>query len=363
MMLRRNAKGARMQKTRVQETLGLGWPIVQGPFGGASTVKLTALVSEMGGLGSYGAYMMTPDAIERTIAEIKAATSKPFNVNLWVSDHDPGGLSLTREEFDRAWTHYEKLYAKFGLEKPDPPEGSYHPRFEQQVEVILATKPPVFSFVFGVPSKTILDECRRLGILTAGGATTLAEAEALEAAGVDCIVASGFEAAGHRPSFLAKAEDSLTGTLALTRVIVAKLKTPVISAGGIVDGAGARAVLELGAGAAQIGTAFFACAESGANALQREAIFSGQYQSVLTRNYSGRLLRGLGNDLALEPRAPDSWPPFPIHSWFMAKVRNAAAASGDPEWAALYGGQGTPLVKHRKAEDLMRDLIAGVESA
>jgi nitronate monooxygenase len=352
-----------MQKTRVRQMLGLDWPIVQGPFGGGSTVKLTALVSELGGLGSYGAYMMAPEAIETTIAGIKAATSKPFNVNLWVSDHDPGGLSLTREEFDRAWTHYEKLYAKFGLEKPEPPKASYHPRFEDQAEVVLAARPPVFSFVFGVPSRKILDECRRLGILTAGGATTLAEAEVLEAAGVDCIVASGFEAAGHRPSFLAKAEDSLTGVLALTRVLTAKLKTPIISAGGIVDGAGAKAVLDLGAGAAQIGTAFFACEESGANAVQRDAIFSGKYQSVLTRNYSGRLLRGLGNSLALENRTPDSWPPFPIHAWFMAKVRNAAAASGDPEWAALYGGQGMALVKHRKAADLMRDLIAGVESA
>ena len=350
-----------MRSTDAQQKFGLRYPIVQGPFGGGSSVKLTALVSEMGGLGSYGAYMMAPDAIEKAIAEIKTATSKPFNVNLWVSDHDPGGLSLTAEEFERAWKSYEPLYAKFDLQKPDMPQGSYHPRFEQQVEVILATKPPVFSFVFGVPSKKILDECKRLGILTAGGATTLAEGEALEAVGVDIIVASGFEAAGHRPSFLAKAEDSLTGTLALTRVLSAKLKTPVISAGGIVDGAGARAALDLGASAAQIGTAFFATEESGANAVQRDAIFNGKYQSVLTRNYSGRLLRGLGNALALDARAPDAWPPFPIHAWFMAKVRNATAAAGDPEWSALYGGQATALVKHRKAADLMRELIAGVE--
>lgn len=352
-----------MAGSEIQQRLGLRYPIVQGPFGGGSSVKLTALVSEMGGLGSYGAYMMAPDAIEKTIGEIKAATSKPFNVNLWVSDHDPGGLSLTSEDFERAWTSYAPLYAKFDLKKPDMPQGAYHPRFEQQVEIILAAKPPVFSFVFGVPSKKVLDECKRLGILTAGGATTLAEGEAMEAAGVDFIVASGFEAAGHRPSFLAKAEDSLTGTLALTRILAAKLKTPVISAGGIADGEGVRAVLDLGAGAAQIGTAFFATEESGANAVQRDAIFSGKYQSVLTRNYSGRLLRGLGNALALEARAPEAWPPFPIHAWFMAKVRNAAAAAGDPEWSALYGGQSTALVKHRKAADLMRELIAGVEEA
>jgi nitronate monooxygenase len=142
--------------------------------------------------------------------------------------------------------------------------------------------------------------------------------------------------------------------------MTSRVKTPVISAGGIVDGPGVRAVLELGAGSAQIGTAFFACDESGATAVQRDAIFGGKYQSVLTRNYSGRLLRGLGNSLALEPRAPDAWPPFPIHAWFMAKVRNAAAAAGDPEWAALYGGQATPLVKHRKAADLMQELISGV---
>ena len=352
-----------MQKTKAQQKLGLQHPIVQGPFGGGSTVKLTALVSEMGGLGSYGAYMMAPDAIEKTIAEIKAATSKLFNVNLWVSDHDPGGLSLTREEFDRAWKTYEPLYAKFDLKKPEPPQGSYHPRFEQQVVVIVAARPPLFSYLIVGPSQKRLSEGKRLRILPVGGATTLAEGEALEAAGVDAIVASGFEAAGHRPSFLAPAEDSLTGVLALTRVLAAKLKTPVISAGGIADAAGVRSALDLGAGAAQIGTAFFACEESGANAVQRDAIFSGKYQSVLTRNYSGRLLRGLGNALALERRAPEAWPPFPIHAWFMAKVRNAAAVAGDPEWSALYGGQATALVKHPKAADLMQELIAGVEEA
>ncbi|MET0546314.1 MAG: nitronate monooxygenase [Caulobacterales bacterium] len=349
-------------KTPVQNLLGLDWPVIQGPFGGGSTVKLTALVSNLGGLGSFGAYMMTPDAIASTIAEIKAATSKPFNINLWVSDHDPGGLKLSPEEFDQAFALYEPFYKQFGLDKPAPPKASYHPRFEDQVEVILETRPPVFSFVFGIPSTSILSECRTRGIVTVGAATTLPEAEALDTAGVDCIIASGFEAAGHRPSFLARAEDSLMGTMALPRVVASKINTPVIPAGGIADGEGVRAALQLGAGAAQIGTAFFACEESGASELQRAALFDQRARtSKLTRAFSGRLARGIPNRTMLEmEKLQGRLPPFPVHSWFMAKIRAAALTAGDPDWVSLYGGQAAALVKHRAAADLMKNITGGL---
>ena len=77
-------------KTRVSSGLGIEYPIIQGPLGGLSSQKLTATVSNFGGLGSFGAHGWSPSAIKDVIAEIRSLTSKPFAVNLWVSMEDDG---------------------------------------------------------------------------------------------------------------------------------------------------------------------------------------------------------------------------------------------------------------------------------
>ena len=121
-------------------------------------------------------------------------------------------------------------------------------------------------------------------MITVGAVTTLAEAEAMDAANVDIILATGFEAAGHRPSFLARAEDSLMGTLALTRIVAGRIKRPIIAAGGMTDRAGVEAALALGAGAVQLGTAFLATQESGTTDAHRDALFGpGGARTALTR--------------------------------------------------------------------------------
>ena len=137
--------------------------------------------------------------------------------------------------------------------------------------MLLDAKVPVFSFIFGIPPREILEECRAKSIVTIGTATTPDEAAALQEAGVDAIVASGFEAGGHRGSFLRAAEDSLTGTLSLVPQIVDIVDVPVIAAGGIGDARGVVAALALGAEAVQMGTVFLACEESGASRLHRQA--------------------------------------------------------------------------------------------
>ncbi len=347
-----------MAAADLMSRLGLAHPIIQGPFGGGiSTPELVAEVGKAGGLGSFGAYTFSGSEIEGIAGKIRALSNKPFALNLWVSDHDRGGDRLTQEQFDAAWTIFAPLYAEFGLEKPVPPLRYFH-GFDSQVEAVLEARPAVFSFVFGIPKQSILAECSRRGITTVGAATTLAEAEAMDAAGVDVILATGFEAAGHRPSFLGSAELSLMGTLTLTRLVAWKIKRPVIAAGGIADRAGIQAALDLGASAAQLGTAFLACRESGTTQEHRDALFSDAARhTVLTRTYSGRLARGIPNRLieALEPVA-DKLPPFPIEVWFTSPLRRAAAAQGRTDFLALYAGQGAPLLKHRDVASLMAGL-------
>ncbi|MBB5518683.1 NAD(P)H-dependent flavin oxidoreductase [Amphiplicatus metriothermophilus] len=348
------------RRSEAQNRLGIEHPIIQGPFGGGlSTVTLAATVSNAGGLGSFGAHLLEGDEIVRLAADLRAATARPFAINLWAAQPDTETAALDDETFERAWRAFEPLYRELGLDKPEPPS-RYHPRFEDQVDALLEARPPVFSFVFGVPAPAVLAECRRRDIATIGAATTLAEAEALDGAGVDLILATGFEAGGHRPSFLKRAEESLTGTLALTRAAAARANRPVIAAGGIVDAAGIAAVLALGAGAAQLGTAFLACAESGTNDAHREALFSPQAEeTVLTRAYTGRLARGMPNRLVEELTArAGALPSYPAQGWFVSKLKAAALAQNRADFLSLYAGQGAPLLKHRSARDLMAALVA-----
>lgn len=341
--------------------LGLAHPIVQGPFGGGlSTVALAAAVSNRGGLGSYGAHIAAPDDIVRVTAELRAATDQPFAVNLWVIDHDPGGDRLSPSEFERVAALFAPYFAELDVPLPSAPPPRYGQAFDEQIEALLAAAPPVFSFVFGIPSPKILGECRRRHIFTIGAATTLAEARALEEAGVDAVVATGLEAGGHRPSFLARAEDSLTGTFALARITSAHLRIPIIAAGGIADRPGVQAALTLGASAVQLGTAFLACEESGASPMHKRLLFSERaHATALTRGFTGRLARGMVNRLTreLNPKLAEL-PPYPIPNWFLSKLKAAAIARENPELMSLWCGQAAPVLQHRSAASLFDSLIS-----
>src|SRR5262249_12137036 len=148
----------------------------------------------------------------------------------------------------------------------------------------------------GIPSPEVLRECRQRAIVTLGTATTVDEAVALDEAGVDIVVATGFEAGGHRVSWLRPAEECLIGSLALIPQVVDRIKAPVIAAGGIANGRGIAACLALGASGVQIGSAFLACDESNASPEHREKLLTADgTTTVLTRVFTGRLARGIPN--------------------------------------------------------------------
>src|SRR5688572_27722705 len=129
--------------TEATRRLGIVHPIVQGPFGGGlSTAKLAATVSELGGLGSYGAHILAPDQIVALAAELRGLTAKPFALNLWVSDHDPGGLAIEAAAYDRAYQIFEPYFRELGVARPERP-ARFTQRFDDQVEALLAARPPV----------------------------------------------------------------------------------------------------------------------------------------------------------------------------------------------------------------------------
>ena len=343
---------------RLTSRVGLQYPIIQGPLGALSSQRLTASVSNYGGLGSFGAHGLKPEAIRKVIREIKALTTKPFAMNLWISMEDDGALTSTEEAFHRSLAPLAKHIESVGGAKP-----TYRPyepiRFEDQVQVLLDEGIPVFSFICGIPSKQILDEFRRKGTVLIGTATTVDEAIALEQAGVDVIAASGFEAGGHRGSFLHPPEDSLTGTMALVPQVVDAVKLPVVAAGGIGDARGIVAAFALGAKGVQMGTAFLACEESGANTLHRKALLSGQaQQTALTRGFTGRLARGIKNRLLDELNQKDiEILPYPLQRALVRHLSIPAEKAGRPELLPLWAGQSANLSRCTDVRALLDTLV------
>jgi nitronate monooxygenase len=343
---------------RITELFGTDVPVVLGPFGGVSSVELTAAVSDGGGLGSYGLYGYGADAIRNTAAELKKATAKPFALNLWVPTRDET-TSLPQQEFTNYVETLKPYFDEVGLPVPEMPD-RYLPDYDEQVEATLEAAPAVVSFVFGVPSPELVEEAHRRGIVVVGTATTVAEAVALEAGGVDAVVASGMESGGHRVSFLKPAEESLVGTFALVPQVRDAVGIPVIAAGGIADRRGYAAARILGADAVQVGSAFLATRESAAVPAYRAVLHSsGAGETVLTRVLSGRLARGIPNRIITELSEAGGTAPFPAQNWLTGRFRPQAAAQGNTELMSLWAGQAASLIRHDTAADVLAELLAG----
>jgi nitronate monooxygenase len=347
-----------LNDNQVSRRLKLDAPIIQGPFGsGLSSVDLVVAVSESGGLGSFGAHHLDGAGIRDIAAKIRARTARSFALNLWIPHQDSDDPKMSDEQWHTAIDLLRPWFEELRVEMPDRPR-RFMPRYDEQVEAVLDLRPTVFSFVFGVPSPEVLERCRAAGIATLGAATTPDEARTLADAGVDMVVATGMEAGGHRVSFLREPEDCLTGTLALVPAVVDTVKVPVIAAGGIADARGIRAVMALGASAAQVGTAFLACDESNASTLHRRMLFSeAARRTSLTRAFTGRLARSIHNDFIERLHGSEArLPPYPVQAWLTGKLKNAAIDAGRWDIVSLWAGQGAGRLVHRKARDLFQSL-------
>jgi len=322
--------------------------------GGPSTPELVAAVSNAGGLGSLGAAYLTPDQIRDTIRRIRSLTSRQFNVNLfaggWKTDHtfDPSRMLEILGE----------VHQQLGIPAPAVPQPTPDP-FPAQLEAVLDARPPIFSFTFGIPDRDAISRLKSRGIVIIGTATTVDEARALEAAGVDAIFAQGAEAGAHRGTFLGPFESSMTPTLDLVRAAAAAVKIPVIATGGLMDGRDIQAALNAGASAASLGTAFLASPESGASEVHKRAILAAKEDTtVVTRAFSGRPARGLKNDFISRIHAqPQSILPYPLQNALTRSMRTAAAQQELPDYLSLWAGQGVGRAVAMPAGDLVARLL------
>lgn len=339
------------------ETLGIDLPIIQAPMVGVSSPAMAAAVSNAGALGSLGVGATDADGARRMIAAFRARSRRSLNVNVFChlpAKADPaveaGWLQTLRPHFER-----------FDAQPPVALQEVYRSFLDDDAKlaVLLADSPRVVSFHFGLPAAEHIRALRDAGIVLLASATSIAEGRAAANAGVHAVVAQGYEAGGHRGIFDPDAADDRLDTLALTRRLVRTLDIPVIAAGGIMDGAGIAAALDLGAIAAQLGTAFIACAESEADAGYRAALASdAANHTVMTRAISGRPARCLANRFTALGAgiSPREIPCYPI-AYDAGKALNAAAkAAGETGYGAHWAGQGAPLARSLPAAELVAAL-------
>ncbi|RFB78144.1 NAD(P)H-dependent flavin oxidoreductase [Methylovirgula sp. 4M-Z18] len=328
-------------------------PIVQGPMLGASTPALAVAVSNAGGLGSLAASGLDGAKLREAIAAMRAGTKKPFLVNLFAQNP----AHPEPEDVKRAIERLAPWRARYGLAPQNAP-AQWAQDFAAQFAVLVEEAPPAASFTFGCLTREQAQALRAKGTYLIGTATTVAEARAWLAVGADAICASGFESGGHRGSFLAPQEDSLIGTISLTRTIRAAVDVPVIAAGGITDGRAIAAALNLGANAVQIGTAYLLSDEASVSAPWQKALEeAGDDPTELTRVISGRYARGITNEF-MRKLKPIEWeiPAYPVQNALTQELRAAAAKAGSPDVLSLWAGQSVKFIKRGKAADITHDL-------
>jgi nitronate monooxygenase len=348
----------RVRTTRMNallKRLGIQHPIVQAPMaGGSDTPALAAAVSNAGGLGSLGVSYLTPDQIAESMRQVRARTDRPFNTNLFARAPESGPQIDPRPML----ALLAEIHEAFGLPAPVLPVLPADP-FPDQFQAVLEALPAVFSFTFGIPRREAIALLRAAGIAVLGTATTVAEAHLLAEAGVDAIVAQGCEAGAHRGTFAGPFEDAMIPTLDLLQGIRRVVDTPVISSGGLMDGKEVAAAMALGASAAQLGTAFLTCPESGAPEAHKRAILMAREDTtVVTRAFSGRPARGLANAFIAKLVGKEhAILPYPLQNALTRVMRAAAAKRGDSRFLSLWAGKGVARARSMPAAELVECLV------
>jgi nitronate monooxygenase len=325
----------------------LAYPVIQAPMAGdPSTAALTAAVSAAGGLGVLAAGYKTPERVAAEIAAVRQATDRPFGLNLFVPDDGPPDAAAVA----RYVASLAPEAARYGVALGEPRTDD--DGWAAKLDLLVSERVPVASFTFGCPSGPELRRLRDAGTTTVVTVTSVAEARLAAAAGADALCVQGIEAGGHRGTFADAPGD--IGLLPLLGLVRAATGLPLIAAGGIMTAAGVRAVLALGAVAAQCGTAFLLADEAGTSAPHRAALADPAATTALTRAFSGRWARGIRNRFLDEH--PDAPAGYPAINHVTRPLRTAAARAGDGGGLNLWAGQAFPLARPGPAERILRSL-------
>lgn len=342
--------------------LGIQFPIIQAPMAGTSTVALAAAVSNAGGLGSLGLGNCNVDQAREQIQQLKHATSKPFNINFFC--HQPAVADTAREQ---EWLNLlQPYFAEFSVQPPNQLDTG-NPSFidnQAMLDMLLEERPAVVSFHFGLPNTAFIQALKQAGIKLLGCATNVTEAKAIEATGLHAIIAQGYEAGGHRGVFNPK-HDVKLGLFSLLQLLSKECTLPIIAAGGIMHGQAIAQVMQMGASAAQLGTAFILCPESAANQAYRAQLKSSRaYNTDVTAVISGRPARGLVNRFHTEFADKQALIPAYPTTYSAGKALYAAASQQQCyDFAPFWAGQSAPLARELPAAELVAKLATELQNA
>ncbi|MEO8443104.1 MAG: nitronate monooxygenase [Betaproteobacteria bacterium] len=343
----------------LQKLLGIELPLIQAPMAGAQAGALAIAVCNSGGLGSLPCALLSVDAMRKELGQIKASTTRPYNVNFFC--HVPPAPGAEREAAWRA--ALSPYYKEFGIDANAIPAGPGRAPFSAEYADALGEfKPAVVSFHFGLPAAELLARVRAWGAKVLASATTVDEARWLVDHGVDAVFAQGVEAGGHRGFFLSDDLTTQVGTFALLPQIVRAVNVPVIAAGGIADARGVASAMALGAAGVQIGTAYLLCPEATVSAIYRAALKSDAARhTALTNLFTGRPARGIVNRIMRElgPLSAAA-PAFPLATSGIAPLRAKAESQGSGDFSPLWAGQNASGCREIPAADLTRELAKGL---
>jgi nitronate monooxygenase len=315
--------------------------------GDPSTPALTAAVSGAGGLGVLAAGYKTPERVGEEIAAVRKETDRPFGVNLFVPDAGPVDTAAVDRYAASLAPEAKRYGVVLGEPRADDDDG-----WAAKLDLLVAERVPVASFTFGCPAARELRRLRDAGIATIVTVTSVPEARIAAEAGADLLCVQGVEAGGHRGTFADAPGD--VALLPLLGLVRAAVELPLVAAGGIMTAAGVRAVLALGAVAAQCGTAFLLADEAGTSAPHRAALADPAATTALTRAFSGRWARGIRNRF-LDEHA-DAPAGYPAIYHLTRPVRAAAAKAGDAGAINLWAGQAFPLARPAPAAEILAAL-------
>lgn len=335
-------------------------PLWQAPMAGAQGSALALAVCAAGGVGALPAAMLSPEALQAELHVLHSQARGPWNVNFFC--HTPPTPDAAAEA---RWREaLRPFYDEAGMDPASVSAGAGRVPFSHAVaDVVEPFAPPVVSFHFGLPAPELLARVKSWGSRVLSSATTVKEAQWLEAHGVDAVIAQGLEAGGHRGMFLSHDLSTQLGTLALLPQVVAAVKVPVIAAGGIASAQGVRAAMVLGAAGVQVGTAYLCCPEASTSALHRAALMGEAAQhTALTTLFSGRPARGMVNRLMRElgPLNPAA-PAFPLATAAVAPLRAHFEALGRTDCTPLWSGQNASGCQNIPAAQLTEALAHGLD--
>ena len=360
-------------RTRVCDVLGIERPIVLAGMGGASGPELAAAVSNAGGLGVLGAAGCGPKMLREWIGRTRELTDKPFGVDTLLpasvrrasytgDGPTPADQVPEMQAFAAAFMEQE------GMEPVDPstlrarrepgePAIFSKDFFDAQMQVVIDEKVPVYASGLGNPGPW-MDDLRANGTRVMAVVGAVRHAVQVKSSGLDVIVAQGHDGGGH---------NSPVGTMALIpQVVDAVGDTPVLGAGGIVDGRGVAAAMMLGAEGVWIGSAFLASEEANIFDFQKQAIVDATEEGTsVSRSVTGkpaRIIRSKWTDYwAREAREPL---PMPFQGMVSGPVLAAANRDARGDVNPGFAGQGIGMIRAvRPAREIFNELVFGAEQA